>query len=227
MIVFVRRFANWLVACTAGLNVAITGYVEEFFFRPFKRLGFEFAIVFALGVAGSIAVHCAGHIMQRLPWRGITIALLLSNVVMHFIWFDAGWNTHSRIVILFVGATFVSLFITLNFGYFSLLRKLLSFHAFGVLAISSHTLYLIHAQLLAIVWKVVIFPLKLSHLKQLVLAWGVVVPLIVTLPLALSRFMEKLFCWERSNCSGEESNDYFALELSIAMWFGSASITKS
>ncbi len=194
LIIAAWKWSNWKVASVLSLVVGICAILITLLESALHEMRVDYFFLFIAGAVASIALGNARTPVSRLPWPGITFTLATLTLATHvFVWPDAWIDSSNTPATYLIGVTAIAFLMSMHLGHFNAARQFLSHNAFRVLAASSYTLYLIHAQLLVIIWKFVLLPLELSRPLQLLIGWTLVVPLIVGVSLIASRWIEKPF----------------------------------
>ncbi len=189
----IRRASNWTFAVIAGLSIGAMGVGLRDSLGGLAAVFPEYYVWFVVAFAASVGVKNAPNWMRRLPWEllplGVGAALCWSMLENNDDWVSPVYGKISLLVGLFA----VSLLVALSFGRMRAVARALSCRPLARIGECSYTLYLIHAQLLALTWVLVLSRFELDRAWQLRVGWLVVCPLIVTIAWLASRFMEKPF----------------------------------
>ncbi|GAB93760.1 hypothetical protein GORHZ_244_00130 [Gordonia rhizosphera NBRC 16068] len=78
-------------------------------------------------------------------------------------------------------------------GRLRIVARALSWRPLATIAAFSYTLYLIHAQLLQVLWQLIVQPFDLPPVWQLAILWVIISPVIVLVAWIAARYMENPF----------------------------------
>lgn len=197
VVLLLRRFTNWYFAIAFPFAIAgILMLIQPNIPRT-QKFFFEYYVLFLLGVAACVAVKNAEQTMRRVPWNYILVMLIVAMVYCGYEWKNLWQAEEYRAFSLLVGAAGVCTLVAMHVGQLRWLNRLLSSRLLRTIGGSSYTLYLIHAQLLAVVWIHVLLPMELSQPIELLVGWLIVAPMIVVIAWLASFVMEKPFLPKR------------------------------
>lgn len=198
LMLIIRRRSTWPVAVGAGVMLGVVGIGISQAIPSIGRVGIAslqptYYVAFALAVGACVLVKSAQAWLRRVPWL-VVAAGFLGAVVVICLTHPYAWVTSNYYWIdLLIACTTIALIIAMSTGQAAAAAAFFSWKPVAGLGIFSYSLYLVHAPLLQVFWQLVVQPLSLNRDANLVLVWGLGVPLMILCAYGFYRVAERPF----------------------------------